>query len=298
MWDIFVSYVSEDSDVTTQLVKSCMDLGLTVWHDEFEIKPGDNIKNKIIDGLQQTKAFVPIISSNYLKSDWAKREFYPALSRTILGNIRFFPVLHNISRDEIMYQSPLLADIVAVNLNEGIKTVTKKIYKALAYPKNTNKDILEKKVDDKGFINTDFDAFISYYEINGKKYATLAYTILLDKKIKPFVAHIERPKHSEDFDEKRKRILHNCKYFIFINTMEALKRDEIIKEFKIAYPLGNVIKPKLLIYRHNIQYVPRTDPEFEKATGIENFKIINQHDFCDEDDLATALMISCIEELK
>src|SRR6266540_2877391 len=100
-----------------------------------------------------------------------------------------------------------------------------------------------------------FDSFISYYETNAKPFAEIVRKILSAYDLKAFVAHVERKTYSENFDDVRDIVIKSSKYFIFINTENALTRNQIFKEFMMAYPNGITEKPKLIILRHHASNV-------------------------------------------
>jgi hypothetical protein len=139
-----------------------------------------------------------------------------------------------------------------------------------------------------GFDTSKFTVFICYHENERPErnnvFAEIIHDFLDGYGVNSFIAHLERSKYSEVFDQVRKEILtiSTCKYFIFINTQGSLKRDEVIKEFNIAFPSGLETTPKLLVLRHNSAQL--TDPEFESKTGI-SLKGYNQAKFEDEGDL-------------
>ena len=50
--DVFISHASEDKDdIVTHLVNALKDEGVDVWYDEFELRIGDDLRQKIDQGL-------------------------------------------------------------------------------------------------------------------------------------------------------------------------------------------------------------------------------------------------------
>jgi uncharacterized protein YjbI with pentapeptide repeats len=130
--------------------------------------------------------------------------------------------------------------------------------------------------------------FICYKEENGSLYAELIRLILLKVGITSFAAHLERNKHSMDFNEMRRKILKVVKFFIFINTEGALSRREVKKEFKMAYPNGdtaNTASPFLIILHHKNGNRRPTPDDFKSKLGVVVRKSKNIPSFRDEDDL-------------
>ena len=136
-----------------------------------------------------------------------------------------------------------------------------------------------------GYDLTKFKVFICYHEkssSNTKGYAKIVSGILGVLGVTSFVAHLERNVYSERFDEVRNQILTKfCKYFIFINTQGSLDREEIIKEFNMAYPNGLTPNPKFIVFRHDSAEVNNT--KFENETRIK--LDYNQPTFTTEEEL-------------
>lgn len=135
----------------------------------------------------------------------------------------------------------------------------------------------------------DFDVFISYFEENGRSFAELLKDIIMEEaKMNAFVAHIERPHYSADFESVRENVIKTSRFFVFINTIRSLRREQIIREFKLAYPEGFKNSPKLIIFYHKTLGNTRSSPEFLQKAGL-NYDIAkyNQQDFLDYEDLST-----------
>lgn len=297
---IFISHASEDSDFGSELALSLKNMGISVWYDQFEIKLGDDVAETISAALAESDIGVIIISKKFFEKQWTKMELYPLLSASLDSSKRILPIWHNISFEEVAKNSPLLASIVPIKSDLGIKKISQLIVSVI------NDFVKGKTLDQKRFPQKTrvgrrreplYEAFVSYYELTGKKFAEIIHTVFLDHGIKPFVAHLERRTFSGNFDSKRLTILKKCKYFIFINSMGAFKREEIIKEFQMAYPHGPTHKPKIIIFRHSLRQLPRTNEKFEKKTKFHNMAAIMQHDFENGDELATNAIIVCETEL-
>jgi len=76
---IFVAHSSKDSGVSKRITESLKQRGLEVWYDEWEIKVGDSITQKISDGLEQGDFLVVVLSRNSVVSRWVQKELSAAL---------------------------------------------------------------------------------------------------------------------------------------------------------------------------------------------------------------------------
>lgn len=79
-YDIFISYSPKDRAWVRSLVKALQDKGLSVWYDEFEIKPGDALLERIHEGLNKSRNIVFLIGAGASKSNWVAAELGAALA--------------------------------------------------------------------------------------------------------------------------------------------------------------------------------------------------------------------------
>jgi hypothetical protein len=78
---VFVSYASADRDFCKRLVKHLYDAGIPVWWDEWEIDLGDNIVEKIDQGIQESGFFMLILTPESTAREWVKKEWTSAFMR-------------------------------------------------------------------------------------------------------------------------------------------------------------------------------------------------------------------------
>jgi small GTP-binding protein len=73
-YDVFLSHSSKDKDIVRPLAERLRQDGLRVWFDEFVLKPGDNLPQKIDDGLEESRVLVLCMSANAFGSEWTQLE--------------------------------------------------------------------------------------------------------------------------------------------------------------------------------------------------------------------------------
>ena len=67
---------------------------INVWYSPWELKPGDQVVQQIIDeGLAQCDVFVVVLSSSVSKTDWVPYEINTAIQRSLEGKCRIVPVV-------------------------------------------------------------------------------------------------------------------------------------------------------------------------------------------------------------
>jgi small GTP-binding protein len=93
-FDAFLSHSSKDKAVVRSVAERLRADGLSVWFDEWEIRPGDNILAKIEEGLERSRVLVLCMSAHALGSDWAQLEASTFRFRDPLNKERrFIPLL-------------------------------------------------------------------------------------------------------------------------------------------------------------------------------------------------------------
>ena len=118
-YDFFISHASEDKDRFVRgLVKALEAKGAKVWFDEFALKVGDSLRQKIDQGLYESRFGIVVISRNFINKEWPKKELDGLVSLEIGGQSRILPIWHEISKDEVIKYSPTLADKIALNTSK------------------------------------------------------------------------------------------------------------------------------------------------------------------------------------
>ena len=73
MYDIFISYASENVDFTKELAEDLENEGFSVWWDNF-IPTGRNFDRVIEEALKNSKSVVVLWSTHSVESDWVRLE--------------------------------------------------------------------------------------------------------------------------------------------------------------------------------------------------------------------------------
>lgn len=119
-YDVFISHASEDKDeVVRPLANVLKERQLNVWYDEFELKIGDSLRQKIDKGVANSKFGIVILSKNFIKKGWTNYELDGLITRSVSDQQILLPIWHNITKQEVIDYSPSLADKVARNTSEN-----------------------------------------------------------------------------------------------------------------------------------------------------------------------------------
>jgi tetratricopeptide (TPR) repeat protein len=81
--NIFISYNHQDRPFVARLAQDLKAAGLPVWWDQWEIKFGDSIIQKVSDGIDKSAYLVAVLSPHSVQSDWVRREIGSVLMRQL-----------------------------------------------------------------------------------------------------------------------------------------------------------------------------------------------------------------------
>ena len=113
-YDVFISHASEDKDaIVRSLADALTSENLNVWYDEFTLRIGDSLRQKIDKGLASSRVGLVVLSPSFISKGWTNYELDGIVTRTVSGEQILLPIWHNITKQEVMDFSPSLADKVA-----------------------------------------------------------------------------------------------------------------------------------------------------------------------------------------
>jgi hypothetical protein len=82
---VFISHSSADKHIADRLAQDLQEQGLRIWLSSEKIRPGDNLKEKVREGLQTSGYLLAILSRSSIRSPWAQEELRMALQRERQG---------------------------------------------------------------------------------------------------------------------------------------------------------------------------------------------------------------------
>ena len=113
-YDVFISHASEDKEsIVRPLANALVAEKIAVWYDEFELRIGDSLRQKIDRGLAKSRVGLVVLSQSFISKGWTNYELDGIVTRTVGGDQILLPIWHNISKNEVVEYSPSLADKVA-----------------------------------------------------------------------------------------------------------------------------------------------------------------------------------------
>jgi hypothetical protein len=127
-YDVFICHASEDKEQVARPLAELLSKNLRVWYDEFELRLGDSLRQKIDDGLANSKYGVVILSPSFFGKNWPQKELDGLVSREDGKQKVILPVWHDVTYTDVVSFSPILAGKYAVSTKDGLGIVVRKIW--------------------------------------------------------------------------------------------------------------------------------------------------------------------------
>ena len=133
-FDVFISHATEDKDaVVRPLAHALRDREVDVWYDEFELRVGDSLRRRIDSGIARSRFGLVVLSKAFFAKGWTQYELDGLVTMAVGGKQILLPIWHEISMDEVVAQSPSLADRVALRTSDfGIDEIADEIAAVIA----------------------------------------------------------------------------------------------------------------------------------------------------------------------
>ncbi|RKE04061.1 toll/interleukin-1 receptor domain-containing protein [Marinifilum flexuosum] len=180
-YDVFICHASEDKDdFVRPLAEKLRQQHLEVWYDEFSLKIGDSLTQKIDEGLAVSNYGIVVLSPNFFKKPWAKRELKGLTLREMTEERDLIlPIWHRVGVKEILEYSPPLADKKAGSSADGINSLIRELknkIKPEESPLKVARDYLSKlnvdspPISDEWWLDiVEYKEFLKYPDLNSGK---------------------------------------------------------------------------------------------------------------------------------
>lgn len=92
---IFLSHASEDKDrFVVDFARQLRENGVDVWLDQWEMKPGDSLVDKIFEeGLKEARAVIIVLSTTSVQKPWVREELNASVVNRISRGTKLIPVV-------------------------------------------------------------------------------------------------------------------------------------------------------------------------------------------------------------
>lgn len=90
---VYLAHATEDKPVVRPVAEHLMANGIEVWLDEWDIEPGESLRQQMEQGLEGMTHFVVMLTPAALKKPWVAMEIDAGIIRKIGGESHFLPLL-------------------------------------------------------------------------------------------------------------------------------------------------------------------------------------------------------------
>jgi hypothetical protein len=127
--DVFISHANEDKDrFVRPLAEALSGRGVSVWYDEWELRVGDSLVDRINDGLSRSQFGVVVLSAAFFTKNWSRAELQAFASLEMQqSRSLLLPVWLDVGTDEIASHAPLLLGRVALRAEDGVDSVADRL---------------------------------------------------------------------------------------------------------------------------------------------------------------------------
>jgi len=133
-YDAFISHAFEDKDdFVRPLAERLKNIGFKIWYDEAELKVGDSLRKSIDRGLAISEYGIVVLSESFFEKNWPQYELNALAAKEIEGKKVILPIWYNITKQDVLTYSPILADKVALTYPElDIEEIAEKLAEVLS----------------------------------------------------------------------------------------------------------------------------------------------------------------------
>ena len=120
---LFLSHASEDKPAfVNELAQRLREIH-EVWYDEYSLKIGDSIFESISRGLRTCDYDVVLLSQNFFSKKWTRAELDGLFALERAMHKIILPVWLEVSYEDVLNFSPILADRKAALASDGLESV-------------------------------------------------------------------------------------------------------------------------------------------------------------------------------
>ncbi len=112
---VFLSHASEDKELARRIAGDFQRQGINTFLDEWEIGPGDSLREKIDASLEQCTHFVVLITSCSIQKRWVTAEINAGFVQKVSGECKFIPLRHDYPAEHL---PPLLRSLYSPSLED------------------------------------------------------------------------------------------------------------------------------------------------------------------------------------
>lgn len=119
---VYLAHASEDKTLVRPIAEYLIANGVDVWFDEWEIDPGDSLRQKMEEGLGSMTHFVVVLTETSITKPWVAKEIDVGLVQQVGGKSRFVPLVVDLDPAQL---SPFLQAMLFLNIDPANETELK-----------------------------------------------------------------------------------------------------------------------------------------------------------------------------
>jgi hypothetical protein len=124
---VFLSHSSKDKSFVSRLATDLKSRGVPVWFDQWELRVGDSLTEKIEQGINQSGWLAVVLSKNSASSDWVQKELRAAQARELQDkNVFVLPIIIDDCEIPLFLLDKLYADF-RTSYEHGLEALLKRV---------------------------------------------------------------------------------------------------------------------------------------------------------------------------
>ena len=116
---VYLAHASEDKARVRPIAEYLMANGVEVWFDEWEIDPGDSLRQKMEEGLGAMTHFVVVLTETSITKPWVAKEIDVGMVQQVGGKSRFVPLVVDLDPSKL---SPFLQAMLFLKIDPDSET--------------------------------------------------------------------------------------------------------------------------------------------------------------------------------
>ena len=117
----FICHDSRDKEAVAKKIAAALQSYMCpTWYDEYSLSVGDNLHDKIMEGIKNCKKCILVLSPNFFSNGgWTKKEFDSIFTKEVIEQKQIvLPVWYEVSQKEVYEYSPSLANVLGLDWNK------------------------------------------------------------------------------------------------------------------------------------------------------------------------------------
>jgi len=124
---LFICHASEDKSDFVEPLATELSKVYDVWYDEYRLTLGDSLFAKINEGLATCDFGIVVLSPAFFRKKWPQAELDGLFALEAKARKIILPIWKDVTREDVVKFSPILADRLAVSTSLGLLKVVSEI---------------------------------------------------------------------------------------------------------------------------------------------------------------------------